>query len=103
MWEPTKFLTWLGISVNLNKGCLYVFEERISYLLEIAEYITSNPYISARTLAKLAGKIIPTKFVLGDITQLKTRFIYQYIESRVSWDKKFNINNYNKMAEEILF
>ena len=71
----------------MNKGCLYVFEERISNLLGTAEYITSNPYISARTLAKLAGKIIPTKFVLGDITQLKTRFIYQYIESRVSWEK----------------
>ena len=103
VWEPTKYLTWLGLSVNLNKGCLYVSEERISNLLEIVEYITNNPYISARTLAKLAGKIISTKFVLGDITQLKTRFIYQCIESRVSWDKKFNINNYNKMVEEILF
>ena len=42
------------------------------------------------------------KFVLWDITQLKTRFIYQCLESRVSWDEKFNINNYNKMVEEIL-
>ena len=41
--------------------------------------------------------------MLGDITQLKTRFIYQCIESRVSWDKEFNINSYNKMVEEILF
>ena len=39
----------------------------------------------------------------GDITQLKTRFTYQCIESRVSWDKKFNINSYNKMVEEILY
>ena len=103
VWEPTKTLTWLGISVNLNKGCLYVSNERISNLLETVKYITNHLYGSARTLAKLAGKIISTKFVLGDITQLKTRFIYQCIESRVSWDKKFNINNYNKMVEEILF
>ena len=72
MWEPTKTLTWLGISVNLNKGCIYVSEERISNLLETVEYIANNPYISARTLAKLAGKINSTKSVLGDITQLKT-------------------------------
>ena len=65
MWEPTKILTWLGISVNLNKGCLYVSEERISNLLETVDYITN----------------ISTKFVLGDITQLKTRFIYQCVES----------------------
>ena len=57
MWELTKTLTWLGISANLNKGCLYVSKERISNLLETVEYITNNPYISARTLAKLAGKL----------------------------------------------
>ena len=32
--EPIKILIWLGISVNLNKGCLYVSKERISNLLE---------------------------------------------------------------------
>ena len=77
MWKPTKTISWLGISVNLNKGCLYVSKELISNLLETVEYITNNSYISARTLAKLAGKIISTKFVLGDITQLETRFIYR--------------------------
>ena len=77
VWKSTKTLTWSSISVNLNKGCLYVSEERISNFLISVEYITNNPYISARTLAKLAGKIISTKFVLGDITQLETRFIYR--------------------------
>ena len=32
--ETIKNLIWLGISVNLNKGCLYVSKERISNLLE---------------------------------------------------------------------
>ena len=47
VWEPTKILTRLGIPVNLNKGCLYVSEERISNLPGTVEYITNNPYISA--------------------------------------------------------
>ena len=77
VWESTKILAWLGISVNLNKGCLYVSEECISTSLEtVFDCITNNLYISARTFAKLAGKIISIKFVLEDITQLKTRFIY---------------------------
>ena len=54
VWEPTKILTWLSISFNLNKGFLYVSEERISNLLETVDHITNNPYISARTLAILA-------------------------------------------------
>ena len=72
------------ISVNLNKGCIYVSKERVSNLLETVEYITSHPYVPERALAKLEVKIISTKFVLGDITQLKTRFIYKCIESKVS-------------------
>ena len=38
-----------------------------------------------------------------DVTQLKKRFIYQCIESWISPEKMFNINDYNKMVEEILF
>ena len=97
VWEPANILTWLG------KGCLFVSKARISFLLETVDYITNNPYISARIFAKLASKIVSSKFVLGDITQLKTRFVYQCIESRVSWIENFNISNYNKMVEETLF
>ena len=39
--------------------------------------------------------------MLGDTTQIKTRFIYQCVESRVSWDKKFSISSCNKVVEEI--
>ena len=31
--DPNQLKFWLGISVNLNKGCFYVSEERISNLL----------------------------------------------------------------------
>ena len=55
VWEPTKILTWLGVTVNLKKGCLYVSEERISNLLETVECITNNPHISARTPCKTCG------------------------------------------------
>ena len=39
VWEPTKFINWLGTPVNLKKGCLYVSEERISDILGTMEYI----------------------------------------------------------------
>ena len=43
------------------------------------------------------------KFVLGETVQLKARFIYQCIETMVSWENKFNISICNKLVEEILF
>ena len=48
------------ISVDLNKGWLYICEEWISNLLETIEHITNRPYIFTRTLTKVAGKIIST-------------------------------------------
>ena len=94
---------WLGISINLNEGYLHTFEERISDLLETFDYITYDPYISVQTQAKVVGKIISTKSLFVDITQLKARLIYQCIESSVFWNKKFNFNIYCKMVEEVLF
>ena len=60
-------------------------------------------FISARTLAKLAGELVSAKYVIGDILQLETRFLYKSIEQSFSWDKTFNIGNYNDTVDEILF
>ena len=51
----------------------------------------------------MTGKLIPTNFIIGKIVQLKTRALYKVIEKRLSWDKKFNIGNYNDTVEEILY
>ena len=51
----------------------------------------------------MTGKLISTKFIIGNIVQLKTRALYKVIEKRLSWDKKFNIGNYNDTVEEILY
>ena len=51
----------------------------------------------------MTGKLISTKFVIGNIAQLKTRALYKVMEKRLSWDKKFNIRNHNDMVQEILY
>ena len=103
VWQPTKVLTWLGIEVDLNNDTLKISSERIDSILFNIEFISSKIYVSARTLSKLTGKLISTKFTIGDIVQLKTRALYKVIEKRLSWGKKFNIGNYNDKVEEILF
>lgn len=40
---------------------------------------------------------------MGGVIQIKTRFLYKCIESRVSWDKNFNISSESDMAKEIPF
>ena len=71
-WRPCKIFTWLGIAINLSSGTLKVIKSRIENILNTISLILRKIFISARILAKLAGQLISTKYVIGDIVQLKT-------------------------------
>ena len=88
VWQPTKVLPWLGIEVDLNNDALKISSEKIDSTLFTIEFILSKIYVSPRTLSKLTVKLISTKFIIGNIVQLKTRALYKVIEKRLSRDKK---------------
>ena len=48
-------------------------------------------------------KIISTKFVLGNIAQLKTRNIYKIIQAELKWDKSIRLHENGKAIQEIIF
>ena len=102
-WEASKIFTWLGIDINISSGTLKITKSCNDNILNIISLILRKIFVSARMLAKLAGQLISTKYVIGDIVQLKTRFLYKYIEQSSSWDRTFNIGNYNDKVDEILF
>lgn len=103
VWKPSRCLTWLGVTLDLDKNTYKITEERIFSLLNSIDNILKSPYTSARILSRLAGKIVSTKFVLSNIIRLKTRSIYKTIDRQLSWDRKFNILNYPEAHREILF
>ena len=100
-WEPCRILNWLGIEINFLSGTLKITKSRTDSILNTI--FLRKIFVSARTLAKLAGQLISSKYVIGDIVQLKTRFLDKFIEQNSSWDKTFNIGNYNDTVDEILF
>ena len=102
-WNPSKSLTWLGVTVDLNKNTYQIAEERISSLLKSLFCVLKSPYTTARKLSRIAGKIVSTKFVLKDIIRLKTRSIYKTIDNQLAWDSRFNILNYPSAHKEIIF
>ena len=65
--------------------------------------IKNLPYATARNLSKLCGKIISTKFVLGNIAQLKTRNIYKIIQAELKWDKRIRLHENAMDIQEIIF
>ena len=80
VWQPQIKLIWLKIKINLTKSRFTILGNRFLSIMEsIQVTIKSLPYTTARNLSKLCGKIIFTKFVLGNTEQLKTRNIYKRI------------------------
>ena len=72
-------------------------------ILNTPNNLTSTPYVTARKVAQIIGKIISTIFVLGNIVRLKTRYLYKSILGQTSWDSYFNVLYYHFTVEEITF
>lgn len=103
LWSPTKVLIWLGIVIDLNKNSYHVSSKRIQSLLDQCEKILSCQYTTARSLSRLAGKVVSTKFVFSDIVRLKTRFLYKLIDSQYSWDSFLKITDHEEVVKEVIF
>ena len=103
VWHPTQKMIWLGIHLDLKNEVYTIPEERIVSTFKVLHFIINSlPYTTARTLAKLCGKLISLKFVMGDIVRLKTRNLYYAIESRLSWDSRVVLSE-SKAISELFF
>ena len=103
IWFPVQILKWLGITLNYESNTLYISQQRIDSTLNLIANILSSPFSTARKLSKLTGKIVSTKFVMRELVNLKTRYLYSVIEERFSWDPKLNILQNSDAHSEILF
>ena len=104
VWEPCQSLVWLGVEVDTKQGFFKIPDTRVASLFQtLQKIISALPYTTARTLAKLCGKLISTKSVLGNIIQLKTRRLYHVIASQKGWDSRISLINPPKAVEELFF
>ena len=104
LWLPTQNMTWLGVNLDLQNEKFTIPEERMASIFQSLERIIIElPYSTARKLAKLCGKLISTKFVLGDVIQLKTRWLYKIIEARTSWDSRTSLLASPRAISELFF
>ncbi len=83
IWEPTKCLTWLGITINLEKNKIFIPEQRVSSVFSCINSVLSTPYTTAGRISTLVGMLLSMKCVLN-IVRLKTRYLYRCIDCRSS-------------------
>ena len=104
IWQPQRELTWLGVNINAHKLCFSIPQTRMESIFFSLEKIIKNlPYTTARKLAKVCGKLISTKFVTGNVAQLKTRNLYKIIRARHSWGNRISVRENDDVINEIHF
>ena len=102
-WEPCKILTLSGRDIKITSGTFKIPKTCTENIFNINFLILRKIFVSARILAKIAGQLISTMYVKGQLKtiQFKARFFYKSIEQSSSWDKTFNIASYNDTVDEI--
>ena len=84
VWILCQRIIWLGMEIDINNNISSITSSQITSIFHKIEFLTNKMYIFARELSELAGKIISTKFIMENITQLKIRKFYKIIEGRPS-------------------
>jgi len=104
LWDPTQSLVLLGLNWDLVSGSISISDRCISNFIALVDkFLQSAPYVTARDCASIASHVMSMSPALGNLTRLKTRFLYKVIESRPSWDSRFNIGLHNDCLSEIFF
>ncbi|CAC5419203.1 unnamed protein product [Mytilus coruscus] len=104
VFTPVQKLEWLGIIWDSCNFTLSIPQRRIDELLKsIHNVFREIPYISARNLAQVTGRIISMSPVIGNITRIMTRYCYMSIESRMSWDSYLVLESKSFVISELKF
>ena len=64
----------------------------ISHLETLIENILSSTFVTPKQISRIAGHIISMSLAIGPITNLFTRQMYTFIESRIYWNTLYPLN-----------
>ena len=83
-WIPTQCLRWLGFVIDLEGGKVKVPTEKLEALQLQVKQVMLSKTLTARSVAKITGKVISMSIALGQVSRLMTRSLYALISTRHS-------------------
>ena len=101
IWVPTLVIDWLGFTIDLFQGLLFIPWKKIKRVLSDINSILEANCSSARELSALAGRINSLSLAVGNATTLMTKFLHISIVLQSSWDSKYPLPP--SVKEKLLF
>ena len=100
-WLPSQRVTWLGFTLDMAAGQIWVPEEKIVALRSLLQAAVNYQSIKAKPLAIILGKINSMPLDLGPVTRLMRRSLYSLVNSCCYWCEALVITK--EAQEELLF
>ncbi|VDI74251.1 Hypothetical predicted protein [Mytilus galloprovincialis] len=89
-WNPVQVIIFLGMVWDTSEGRIRITDERINRILKciscICNRLPDKRVISVKLLASVVGQLISTQGVLGTTVRLRTRYAYDCVQDRTSWE-----------------
>ena len=85
---PARVGKWLGVNIDLVEGMFSIPTERIDKLKSRLASLLSGSTATARALAKVTGLVMSMRIAIGPVARLRTRALYQMVNSRLFWNEK---------------
>jgi len=80
---------WLGFEIDTVSMEFSVPSHKIEHLLLMISQLIRNNNCSPKQISRVAGHIISMSIAIGPLTQLFTRNMYKFIETRDSWFTRY--------------
>ena len=93
VWVPTSVLDWLGFTIDLFQGLLFVPGIKLKWVLSDNGSLLEANCCTVRELSALAGHINSFKLAVVNFTTLMTTFIHMSIVLQLSWVSRFPLSD----------
>jgi hypothetical protein len=97
-WEPIQQTIWVGYFWNTCEGVLKVTQERIDQTESLLQFFITSVckgivLFSVKKIACLTGQLISMMSVFGSVVRLRTRYLYECVNSRASCNAPVKISS----------
>lgn len=97
VWVPVQNLIFLGVNLNTASGVMNIPEERLNKvricLADIMKDTLVPRPVHIKKLARFVGCIISMHIVVGNVTQLMTKYLSICIASASSWNDRLLLDD----------
>lgn len=100
IWVPVQLMEFLGVMLNSLQGTIFIPDRRLNKvqntIIDVLDSVKVHRTVHVKKVASLVGQLISMSVVIGQISQIMTRYLSVDVLKAYHWEQ------YIKLSEESL-